>query len=428
MRLLLLLLGLVLCSAPARAAQSVTQSMLDWVTPGASAAQAQTARRRLIERGPAAVSELFELASGQRTLVPKGTPPPVDQAVLVERVAELFGAWEEASVMAALEPLLGDEARLNDRLTATRILGSCGKGRAFECILRMAAPLPQAQLRHPRIADVIGDASALIFQRHPYAAQRVVEKQDELPPDLLRILALAAGEAPHEYTFRILESFALRQPKLHATVLEAVRTWPRWLPECTAGRSADLVVEFLASPDCRLRKRAATALGALDPARSADLLLDCLSDPDREVQAAARRSLAQLIGKDLGGDPAAWNQWFDAEQAWWNARSTEALSAIAGSDRAAAVRAFQELSAHPLFGPGTWSAVAALAVDRDSAIAVAACGALARMDAAAAIPDLVAATGNGRLRVATTASAALAQITRRPAPAEPHQWAELLGL
>jgi HEAT repeat protein len=64
--------------------------------------------------------------------------------------------------------------------------------------------------------------------------------------------------------------------------------------------------------DAEIRRAAAAALANYRERQAINALLTALSDDEFKVSYAARRSLKQLTGRDLGDDPDAWRSWLFA--------------------------------------------------------------------------------------------------------------------
>jgi len=70
-----------------------------------------------------------------------------------------------------------------------------------------------------------------------------------------------------------------------------------------------LTARFDGDSELTVRLRALHALGSIRDEAAIAVLARALDDPDPAIQMRAMRSLRQLAGRDLGGDPAAWRAW-----------------------------------------------------------------------------------------------------------------------
>lgn len=144
----------------------------------------------------------------------------------------------------------------------------------------------------------------------------------EATPEILRMMAL--GDQNEHVRATALRTLAkVGTPDTLATVLSKAASDPSALvrSECvavTTNVENDVAVATLTSilaydSDAEVRRAAATALANHRQRRAINALLAALSDDEFKVSYAARRSLKQLSGQDLGDDPDAWRSWLFAE-------------------------------------------------------------------------------------------------------------------
>lgn len=93
----------------------------------------------------------------------------------------------------------------------------------------------------------------------------------------------------------ILWGESLRLHTMLTGVLQAFRQFDR---EGGAGGKAEAAAR---NPKARLE--------------AARLLIAALGSGDASIRATSRHNLARLVGKDLGDDPAAWQQWLRQQEA-----------------------------------------------------------------------------------------------------------------
>lgn len=178
----------------------------------------------------------------------------------------------------------------------------------------------------------------------------------------------------------------------------------------------------LASLDPRVQRSAATVAGHVRDFDAVDPLLGLLESPDARVRAAVRWSLGELAGRDLGASELDWRAWYQGELEWWDARSAELFSALAGEQSAAMHEALIELAEHPLFRHKAAVGMGPLLVRDDPVLATTTCGILLRLESDRALPwllDALAMPDDGRR---PTVHSALKRLTGLDLPAESRTW------
>ena len=201
---------------------------------------------------------------------------------------------EEPRVRAALEALLPREPDAGARAMAVRALGLLGGEAGLPPLLAALAgeeePAPQAALVEA-FADLPAEASARALSKAAFG---------DGDPRVRALAAEALGRVPGDSPLRALLALS-----------ETTHPWPV---------QAAVLRGLALRGDPRAADAAVAALRAGDPA----------------VRAAAREAAEALLGEDLGEDPAAWEERWNAARPGWippgarpaaPARETETLPA-----------------------------------------------------------------------------------------------------
>ncbi|MFM8952418.1 MAG: HEAT repeat domain-containing protein [Planctomycetaceae bacterium] len=145
-----------------------------------------------------------------------------------------------------------------------------------------ASPARQAEFTQ-RLAD------QLLAEHDPLVRSRIVEAAAAF--DTLSAAAICAG------------AVADPDPRVRAAACDA------WATRGGPDAVRLLTARFDGDAELTVRLRALRALGSIRDESAIAVLARALDDPDPAIQMRAMRSLRQLAGRDLGGDPAAWRAW-----------------------------------------------------------------------------------------------------------------------
>ena len=77
-----------------------------------------------------------------------------------------------------------------------------------------------------------------------------------------------------------------------------------------ARMKAETLADYLQDESAEIRRAAALACATKDVKAMVPLIIPLLKDPERIISSAARDSLKQLTGRDLGDSPEAWEAWW----------------------------------------------------------------------------------------------------------------------
>jgi hypothetical protein len=164
-------------------------------------------------------------------------------------------------------------------------------------------------------------------------------------------------------------------------------------------------------------------LAKMDDHESLSLFIYMLTDEDKTKVHAAHWSLEYMSGVRLPPDPAAWNEWYDLEYAWYLDEAPALYDALGSEDLAEVGGALAQLGAHHLYRHPSAERIGPMLVSSNPAKVRAAAGALERLGSRRAVPWLVdaldAADDDAQRLVLVTA---LQNLTGLSLPPERSAW------
>lgn len=255
-----------------------------------------------------------------------------DPSLAVRRaVAHALADLEREGSAAPLVPMLKDpDADIRD---------AAAEG-LLNCHSVAAADLLAALLDDPDAGVRLAAVKALGNQRNPALASRLVPFLKDPDPETRKAAAKSIAELsfadaapaiapllrdPDRSVCRAaiaalhklanpaaakgLAELAAREDADLDLRLDALRA----LGACGGPDAARALVAALADEKPLVRQVAADQLGEVPDATSVEALMQALGKP--ETQALARESLQQLVWRDFGADPAAWQRWWQSHGA-----------------------------------------------------------------------------------------------------------------
>lgn len=187
------------------------------------------------------------------------------------------------------------------RRFAVRALGQIGELRTIPAML----PLFNDEDRQVRAAVAI----ALGNYRHPQAAQLIL---DALPTATVRArsgMVYALGQINDVIAVPVLLERVLQEDvDVRAAIMHA-------LGRLRDGRGIETLLRGLLDSDDIVRANAANALSNYYQPEVMSALIKALTDTSSRVREAAHESLQNMSGQQLPPDPAAWQQWWQHQQA-----------------------------------------------------------------------------------------------------------------
>jgi hypothetical protein len=381
---------------PAHAAEDPGQLLrrLDTRTPEAR----EQAARVLAALGPAVLDELFALVS------------PAAEGERDELLARAFALQPKSELQAffgCLAPGSLAPGRLKPALLVLREAGSARElGRCLELAGAGGGGI-QAEL----VAALAG-----ICAREPGACELALAAARTAAVPDAESLARGLAEARTSGAAQALVRLALQRPELASLALSCLLSEAERLPRPVEPELLALVREQLAHEDHPAGQELLLLAGRLEDDESVPLLLERLSASRPELRANALWSLQRITGLGLGPDAQAWSQWFQEESAWWRDRSRAALALLHSPEPAAQRRGLGELGQRFWRREQLAAEIGEYLESSQGDCARMACGLLARLGCASAVPLLEARLEDEDPAVQKSARSALAQLTGKKIP------------
>ena len=226
----------------------------------------------------------------------------------------------------------------------------------------------------PRVASVIGERS------EPWASALIAAYGDSATPQAVARLGEWLASGPEDASGAVLALSAAARSQQG--------------PFDSRARAS--VRALLDRPGRPGHREAVLALGWLDDDESVDELCELLRSAHPGIADDARWSLERITGARFGRDALAWRRWLSEERDWRLERLPGLLDQLYDANRGAAARALNELARHQ-FPRHELAARLAERMDAlDGDLLGCACGALAQLRSAAAIPALRELLEQGR--------------------------------
>ena len=365
---------------------------------------------------------VLRFLSGQ--FVAKGSTPPSASDRLALEAA--LRTWPAKEVLQQLLQELRGDSPLAVRLVALRLAGNVRDARALDALDQLCGLVPAAQKRQPVVREALESALAEVLQADERALDAALRmaRNKSTQEALFVPLASALGRIGASRGLAVLEALLGRNDELDLAVLEAlgnlgIRACSRDVEVATR-----LLRKYIEAPEPRLRRAALIAFGRARVGDVVPELVGLLDDRDRRAKLASLWALEQISGLELGDDPPEWELWHQREVAWYRETWPARLEAVNGSDVVAAVAALRELAQHPAFRRDLAHGVVQGAIQHaDPAVAVAACGTLAKLGGPGSIEGLIDALQDSREDVRVEAAVrALHVLTGEALPASETAW------
>ncbi|MEM7309304.1 MAG: hypothetical protein AAF682_21650 [Planctomycetota bacterium] len=307
----------------------------------------------------------------------------------------------------------------DQRRTALRVLARAGNAADVELLIELAAP-PAEETGVPATRRrLLEQALGEVVARDPDAAWRVRERFARVDGSLLSSLVRGVAQAEADVALRALADLLTRRQTADPLLLAELGK----VAERVSPPADELVLAAvracLDSPPCAVL--AAQALGALEDCDSAAVLIELLEVEDPNVAAAAGGALERIFGRGPRG-ARAWREWHAAELRWWNKESVVCFRELRSTDAAEAASAIRRVAGHRIYRHELATALAHCLTRREPDLVRLACGALADVGSAAAVPALIEALSHVDPEISAAAHAALQRITGRDLPPDPEAW------
>lgn len=388
----------------------------------------------LEEHGSQMLDVVCGMLCGEVPLEPvdaAGAPVQVHPRMLAARqelMRRYVASCDAATVVACLRARGADDAPLDVRVAAVRLLGEVADPGALDALMELAAGVEPAYLERSYVQASLQTALAACIVRAERPERRLEEVYRGCESRLRALVVRAAGEASTPATTRFLASLIGRAGALDALVVGELAREAARQPVTLDARALDALRGELHRAEPELRRVCAAALGALGDADAVEPLVGLLASSDPLESITVHRSLQQICGADLGVDPQAWTRWLDGEETWWSDDAPRELERLQGNDLAAIHKAIGALLRHPLRRHESAAAIAPLLGNQDAGVVAAARRALERLDSAAALPGLVDALADADDAGREANARLLRKLTGLDLPADYLAWSRALGL
>ena len=346
-----------------------------------------SARERLLASGESRALQAFGVLTG-RVPVSSTRGPLLDHTARELLFESLAAAGP--SVLPRLAATFDEETPLQERLLLLNLVGRVGRAQDLTMIREVLAPLEPVQLAVKAVGDAVQAAVLGLLERDPATNQRLIVDQAEWDPRLLPAVARALGEFGRGDGMKVLERMFGQTLELDEAVLEALGCVRAWETACLSGECSRTLSQYMTGGEPRLRRQAFLSLGKVRERTVFPDVVAALEDDDPRVQGAAAWALQEISGLTRGHS-ADWNEWYRAEEAWYEGRAQELLDEVRDEDASAAVRALEELSAHRIYARELIMDLAPDLEHADPKISEAVCWAMVRLGHASAVEPLLRA-------------------------------------
>jgi len=389
--------ALVLClPAHAGAGDGAAEILrrLDTRTPGAI----ERASRALAALGPAAMGELFALVS------------PAAEGPQDELLARSFRLQPKAELQSFLGGFTRDALEPERLKPALLVLREAGSAHELARCLELAGPGEEA------LQTELVEALAGICARDAAACDRARALACSAQAGETELLVRGLAEARSGPAALALARLAEERPQLSSLALSSLLAEAEGLPRPLDAELPALLREQLAREDHPAAQQLLLLLGRLEDDESVPLLIKRLGSAHKEQHANALWSLRRITGLGLGADASAWSQWFEDELRWWRERAPAVLQLLRAGEAAAQRLALGELGQRYWHRQQLSDELGEYLVHAPGACARMACGVLARLGCASAIPALQARLEDEDPEVQQSARTALASLTGKKIP------------
>ena len=245
-------------------------------------------------------------------------------------------------------------------------------------------------------------------------------------PDNASTLVRAAGATASYAGMQTLVELLGPDPGLDRVLLTHIGQIGRAAPWHVNDHARESVRRYLSSEDEQVRRSALYAAGGLGDYAVVETAIGLLESESRSSREAAHWALKNITGLGFSANPAAWVSWHATESRWYEERARRLFGQLATSSSRGIANALGELSAHCYRRDVSVEKIVVLLNHGDPFVRRAACQALRDLQAAAAVPALVASMADTDEGVALQAWNALKTITGRQTAFDVDAWSREL--
>jgi len=392
---------------------------------GAGAEAAAGLPRRLALLGPELVPVVLELLETMR--LPAPCPGASDrlETRAEQALFEALALLERSLVLAQVDRSVGSEASDASRRVALRVLGVLA-GVARLPLLDDVATRGREQVSS-RVLEAYEDALLAVLSREPEGAKKLRDRLSRMEAPLVPAALRALGRCNAPGVASLLAD-VLRWERGHESVVLAElgrHLVPRLRDDPDL---AELLRDFLTADRDAIVQAAALAVGRLRDEGSVPALIELAASEHAGIRANALWALGRITGQDLA-DAGAWQEWLDAEEAWYRRESPRLLDALASDRPERCAEAVREITRHPLFRPEFEQGLVVLLLHELPSLRSLACHAIVHLGCTtglAVLVDLLEVEAGDEPGAA--ALHALRSLTGLDLGTDPERWREALEL
>jgi len=324
-------------------------------------------------------------------------------------------------VMRALDVRLASSNGPSVRAAAIEVYGVFGDANDLTTIVGLAGG-PQDDTLDARIDEMLQQTLTNVLTSDARAFDRLRAVSKARSRDVISAIVFAVGAARDERGLPFLAEIMTWREDLAVEALSQIRLIGR-----SSSQDVDTELSHLArgwlDPNAATRCRAAImALGVLEDARAVPQMLDLLEHDSSGMHDDVFWALRHISGQDLPPSQAAWSNWYELEQSWYEDEMPAHAAALDSDDELEIAAGIQALSQHRLYRHEIAEKLTPALEREQPEFRLLVCAALGDLGSNSAVHALTDVLDDTDERVAEAARAALLKITGRdPRPAEqPH--------
>ena len=323
-------------------------------------------------------------------------------------------------VMRALDARLAKSIAPATRTMAIEVYGVFGDADDLSTIVALAGAASDDALDE-RTDQLLQQTLTTVLTTDARSFDRLRAVLKGKSRDVLIAVVFAVGAARNERGLPFLAEIMTWRDDLAVEALSQVRLIGRSSsPEVDAELSQ--LARVCLDPRAVTRCRAAImALGVLEDQGAVPQLIELLEQDSGGIRDDVLWSLRRISGQQFPASRAAWTDWHEAEENWYEERWSRRVADLGSDDETEFTSAVQELAQHRLYRHEIAHALCP-ALERDKPeFRQLVCAALADLGSTVAVTALTAVLDDDDEQVVESARAALLKITGRDPRADQQQ-------
>jgi hypothetical protein len=379
---------------------------------------------QLVELGPTAVPELFDVLREQRIAGSDGAPA----AQLTSRQNEAVLCALQRLKKHVLDFLQSLELAQEDaagRTAALEILGVCGEEANLElAVLTAGGAEDKAPPRQVLLA--LEQAVSGILARDAAAFAEVDRLLQRTTPSAQFCLARALGSTQDarglDILARSLGRSTLGDVFLLTQIGRCLAGPKNWEFEALLRK----VRPLLQSIDPVVQREAAMVVGRSSDFESFEVLIHLLEDKHVGVREGAHWALMQISGASYRADPERWRNWLAAERRWWEHDSSRAFALLRSPREVEVVAAINSIAQHRYRRDSLARELLGAVGHENQAVSALACQALVALGSNRIVPELVELLAHPEEDVRNQIGLALQKLTGLELEPEREVWQQTI--